>query len=120
MFNRIAHPLQQITNERFCILYGYGVEDSFLNEKGAEVDIHHSLYEELRLLGYEHIVFSSPHKALFYLDAQSKQPDTEHIEDKEPPTQYMSGFVNGPLGQYLYLRPTKREREDTNIDPKDR
>ncbi len=112
MFNRIAQQLQQITSERFGILYGYGVEDSFLSDKGIEVDIHQSLYEELKLLGYEHIIFSSPHKALFYLDAQSKDSVTEQVEeDKAPSTRYMSEFFNGPLGQYLYLQPAKREKE---------
>ena len=112
MFNRIAQQLQQITNERFGILYGYGVEDSFLSDKGIEVDIHQSLYEELKLLGYEHIVFSSPHKALFYLDEQSKNSVTEQVkEDKTPPIRHMGGFVDGPLGQYLYLRPATREKE---------
>ncbi|MGD8404210.1 MAG: AAA family ATPase [Anaerolineales bacterium] len=112
MFKRIAQQLQQITNERFGILYGYGVEDSFLNDKGIEVNIHQSLYEELKLLGYEHIVFSSPHKALFYLDTQSKEFVPGQVkEDKTPLARHMSGFVDGPLGQYLYLRPEKKERE---------
>ena len=91
MFKRLAHQLQQVTNERFCILYGNGVDDSFLSDKGIEFNLHQSLQEELKILGYEQIVFSAPNKALFYLDTQSKESISAQEEDIKVPPRRSNG-----------------------------
>jgi len=113
MFNRIAHQLQHISNERFCVFYGNGVDDSFLNDNGNECNLHQALQEELMSLGYEHIVFSAPHKALFYLGPQSEESDSAQVdEEKEPSTRQIKEFVEGPLGQYMYLKKPSRASND--------
>lgn len=112
MFNRLTSQLQQVTNERFCIVFGDGVDDSYLNDEGVEFNLHQSLQEELKSLGYEQIVFSSPQKALFYLDSPPQEsaplPDTNN---KKLPSRQMQGFGAGPLGEYLYLNPPIQDQD---------
>jgi len=113
MFDRIAQQLQRIVNERFLIFYGVGVDDSFLNESGNELNLQQSLHEELKLCGYRQIVFSAPHRALYNLDTQSTNLISHQlVENNEHPSeQKMEGFTEGPLGQYLYLRRPNRGLE---------
>lgn len=88
------------------------MDDSFIGEDGVEFNLNQSLQLELKNLGYDHIVFSAPHKALFYLDSQSEQfASVHHKENKELPSRQMNGFVDGPLGKYLYFR-----QPDHNLD----
>jgi SpoVK/Ycf46/Vps4 family AAA+-type ATPase len=114
MFNRIAYQLQQVNNERFCILFGEGVNDSYLNDKGVEFNLHQSLQEELKSLGYEQIVFSAPQKALFYLDTPPEEFASAPVENnQELPVRQMQGFAKGPLGGYLYLSQPPPELESS-------
>jgi SpoVK/Ycf46/Vps4 family AAA+-type ATPase len=71
MFARVAQALTASTGGRFCIVYGSGVEDAFINSRGEEQNIEHALLTELRLQGYRRVVFSSPHRPIFFLDEGS-------------------------------------------------
>ena len=119
MFARIAHNLSQLNNRRFCIVYGSGIEDSFINEDGKEFNFQQALFEELKQTGFERIVFSAPHKALYYLDSQSEALST-YSETKQgisgiDSKHKMSDFVEGPIGQYLFL-----EQPQSDIRANDR
>lgn len=72
MFDRVVRALSTPRAERFRILYGSGIEDIFLNEQGKEVNIEQALLTELQDQGFERIVYSAPHKPLFFLDARSR------------------------------------------------
>ena len=107
MFNRIAHKLTQLNNKRFCVLYGNGLEDSYICDGGFEFNFQQALHEELESVGFERIVLSAPHKALYYLDPESEalssSAPTKNGISKIADGHSMVDFVDGPLGQYLYL-----------------
>ena len=92
------------------VFYGGGVEDSFLGENGIEFNLQQALYEELNLCGFQQIVYSAPHRALYYLDSRSQDLSSQQLEeDSAPiPERQMVDFMDGPLGQYLYLRQPNR------------
>jgi SpoVK/Ycf46/Vps4 family AAA+-type ATPase len=114
MFDRIALKLSQLDNKRFCVLFGSGVEDSYLSDSGVEENFQQALYEELRSLGFERIVYSAPHKSLYYLDSRSEALSSHSAIKNGITTIPASGhsmldFAEGPMGQYLYLDPPQSE-----------
>jgi SpoVK/Ycf46/Vps4 family AAA+-type ATPase len=72
MFDRVVRALSTPGADRFRILYGSGIEDVFLDENGAELNIEQALQIELQDQGCECIVYSAPHKPLFFLDERSR------------------------------------------------
>ena len=58
-------------DDRFIIIYGKGVDDTYISEKYTEVTIEQVLWEQLHQKGYDRVVFYSPHRAIFYLDDRS-------------------------------------------------
>jgi SpoVK/Ycf46/Vps4 family AAA+-type ATPase len=104
MFDRIAQALATATPERFCILYGSGVEDVFISSNDAEQSIEHALFTELKALGYERVVYSAPHRPVFFLDEQSSTrtwpaaTQTSNREVKEGQTSYKTRVGSGPFG----------------------
>ena len=48
MFERVATALCASSAERFNIVYGPGIEDVFIHEDGAEVNIEQALFTELK------------------------------------------------------------------------
>src|SRR5829696_7756510 len=71
MFDRVTQALAGATPERFYILYGAGVEDVFIHNDGTELNIEQALFTELKAQGYERVVYSAPHRPVFFLDEQS-------------------------------------------------
>ena len=66
MFDRVTQALAGSTPERFYILYGSGVEDVFINDNGTELNIEQALFAELKAQRYERIVYSAPHRPVFF------------------------------------------------------
>lgn len=106
MTKRISDLIQRAVNERFLVLYGIGVEDSYLDENGKLLNLQQTLHAELNRGGFQQIVFSAPHRALYYQDSETKNLPSEQLNTNSEPSaeQKMEGFTEGPLGQYLYLR----------------
>ena len=71
MFERVAQALSASSPGRFGILYGSGVEDVFIDSKGEQVNIEQALLTELRSQGYRRVVYSAPHRPMFFLDETS-------------------------------------------------
>jgi hypothetical protein len=71
MFDRVAQALTTSSTERFCIVYGPGIEDIFIDDEGAELSIEGALQMELKLQGYQRVVYSAPHRPMFFLDEGS-------------------------------------------------
>ncbi len=71
MSDRVSKALATSHPERFYILYGSGVEDIFINTNGAESSIEQALLTELMAQGYGRVVFSAPHRPVFFLDERS-------------------------------------------------
>ena len=107
MFDRVAQALASPTAERFCILYGSGVEDVFINNDGAELNIEHALFTELKAQGYERIVYSAPHRPVFFLDEQSSTRTWPSATQAPAPavkverTPYRTRVGSGPFGPRL-------------------
>ena len=104
MFDRVAQALGTSTPERFCILYGSGVEDVFINKDGAELSIEQALFTELKSQGYDQIVYCAPHRPVFFLDEQSSrqtwpsasQTSAPSLKDEQTP--YKTRVGSGPFG----------------------
>lgn len=72
MFGRVLQALPADGHARFYILYGEGVEDVFVNNKYEELNIEQAIQTELKSQGFQRIVFSAPHRPIFFLDSQSE------------------------------------------------
>ncbi|HVN53095.1 MAG TPA: AAA family ATPase [Anaerolineaceae bacterium] len=68
---RIAAALHLELGGHFFILYGPGIEDTLINESHQDLTIERALWEHLRFLGFERIVFYAPHRQIYFFDAQS-------------------------------------------------
>lgn len=100
MFDRVAQALAVSSLERFCILYGSGVEDVFVHTDDTEWNIEQALQWELRSQGYQRVVYSAPHRPVFFLDQQSESltwPPTTKSGGKDR-TSYRTRVGSGPFG----------------------
>ncbi|HUE97807.1 MAG TPA: hypothetical protein VMN99_01055, partial [Anaerolineales bacterium] len=110
MFDRVAQALATSTPERFCILYGSGVEDVFINSDGVELNIEHALLAELKAQGYERVVYSAPHRPVFFLDERSaaltwtSTAQPSNLARGEERTAYKTRVGSGPFGPRLLKR----------------
>jgi SpoVK/Ycf46/Vps4 family AAA+-type ATPase len=107
MFDRVTQALAGATPERFYILYGSGVEDVFINQDGAELDIEQALFAELKVQGYDRVVYSAPHRPVFFLDEESSartwapttSPPNPALQEERTP--YRTRVGSGPFGPRL-------------------
>jgi Holliday junction resolvasome RuvABC ATP-dependent DNA helicase subunit len=112
MFDRVTQALISLIQERFCILYGSGIEDVFLNEDGVESNIEQALLTELTLQGYERVVYSAPHRPVFFLDDQSSaltwppNAQTAAPTEQEQQTSYRTRVGSGPFGPRMLKGPS--------------
>ncbi len=107
MFDRVTQALAAPAPERFCILFGSGVEDAFINNEGVELNVEQALFTELKAQGYERVVYSAPHRPVFFLDEQSSactwpsaaQTSNPHAREGKIP--YRTRVGSGPFGPRL-------------------
>jgi SpoVK/Ycf46/Vps4 family AAA+-type ATPase len=107
MFDRVAQALEAATSDRFCILYGSGVEDVFINKDGTELNIEQALFTELKARGYDQIIYSAPHRPVFFLDEGSSrrtwpsasQASARAVTGQQP--SYETRVGTGPLGPLM-------------------
>ena len=107
MFDRVTQALAGATPERFYILYGSGVEDVFIHNDGTELNIERALFTELKAQGYERVVYSAPHRPVFFLDEQSSTrtmsptPPAQSLTANAGHTPYKTRVGSGPFGPRL-------------------
>src|SRR5689334_22204953 len=107
MFERVTQALAGATPERFYILYGSGVEDVFMNNDGTELNIEQALFTELKAQGYERVVYSAPHRPVFFLDEQSSirtmspTAPAPSLKGNAGRTPYTTRVGSGPFGPRL-------------------
>src|SRR6476660_8178482 len=112
MFDRVAQALAASSPGRFYILYGSGIEDIFIDKGGAERNIEQAVFSELNLQGYERVVYSSPHRPVFFLDEQSSAhtwPSTAqpaNLRTREESTAHKTRVGSGPLGPRMLKSPS--------------
>lgn len=107
MFARIAQALPESSHARFYIFYGEGIEDVYINNNNDELNIEQALQTELKSQGYQRIVFSAPHRPIFFLDKQSEevtwpsasqQNTGDEISDSNS---YRTRVGSGPFGPQM-------------------
>jgi SpoVK/Ycf46/Vps4 family AAA+-type ATPase len=106
MFGRVAQALPVNGHARFYLLHGEGIEDVFLNNKCEELNIEKALLTELKSQGYQRIVYSSPHRPVFFLDKKSEEStwpsaDSSNPSPKEQPGTQRTKVGPGPFGSQL-------------------
>jgi SpoVK/Ycf46/Vps4 family AAA+-type ATPase len=112
MFERVAQALSASGPGRFSIVYGSGIEDVFINGNGGQVNIEQALLTELKSQGFRRVVYSAPHRPMFFLDETSSsltwpsasQPSGPRgAEDRSAQTTRVG---RGPLGARLLKSPS--------------
>lgn len=104
--SRINLLLPEQPDSRFIVMYGKGIEDTFITRELENVPIEHAILLRLKQQGYQRVIFYAPHRSVFYLDEVSQrltQPATQlHGE-------YLTSDINslpsGPLGSLELLQP---------------
>ncbi len=107
MFGRVTQAVPVNGHARFYILYGAGVEDVFVNNKCEELNIEKALLTELKSQGYQRVVFSAPHRPIFFLDKKSEDTTwpTSAISPmpatREDSSTYKTKVGPGPFGSQM-------------------
>ena len=107
MFERVAYALRASSAERFNIVYGAGIEDVFIDCDGGEVSIEQALFTELKSQGCTRIVYSSPHRPIFFLDEPSASLTWPSASQSSRPTRgeetrnRQTRVGSGPFGARL-------------------
>jgi SpoVK/Ycf46/Vps4 family AAA+-type ATPase len=112
---RISHILPKYLDQRFLILYGKGVTDSYFLSVRRERNIEQVLVRQLRERGYQRIVFFSAERSIYTIDPQSRaladpggiQADESNSEE----TRYNLG--GGPLGNVVLIHPPIQAEAET-------
>lgn len=91
-------------DSRFIIIYGKGVDDSFISDRFEEQNLEQVLHEQLLKKSFERAVFYSPHRSIFFLDEHSKElchPGSKAIQGKKQSVE--TKLAEGPLGSTQLL-----------------
>ena len=105
-----------VVDSRFIIVYGKGVDDTFITPRLMEQNLEHILWEALREQAFDRIAFYSPHRTIYYLDEQSEilsrpaPPQPSVTESQEQPR--MTYLTDGPLGNLALLNPSDHRTND--------
>lgn len=119
IIERIQSAFRLEGGSRFFIIYGPGVEDTFITSEFKEVDIERGLLSSLKALGYQRVVFVSPHKPLYYLDEESqillsplKKTEQARTYQKKTKNNKMTLLSGGPLEDSVIFNPLENQKED--------
>lgn len=115
---RLLEALNSARTNRFTLLYGVGVEDSFVTQDLEEIDILHALKITLHQQGFSRVYFIAPHRPVFTLDEEENelsmttlQPAIDHellpgplglAESREMPVDHVS--LTNTMGDLHALR----------------
>src|SRR5512133_957818 len=110
MFNRVRRALPVSAHARFFIVYGPGVENVFVDNKCDEQNIERAILTELRSQGYQRVVFSAPHRPVFFLDEKTEANIWPSVSQPTPvkqtnePTHYRTRVGSGPFGTQMLTK----------------
>src|SRR5512139_663421 len=107
MFSRVTKALPVTGHARFYILFGEGVEDVFIHNNGGELNIENAMLTELKSNLFQRVVFSAPHRPVFFLDQKSEnllwpsRSSSNHAATREPGGGYQTKMAPGPFGSQI-------------------
>jgi SpoVK/Ycf46/Vps4 family AAA+-type ATPase len=122
MFDRVAKALPANGHARFYILYGEGVEDVFINNNCEELNIENALLTELKSQGYQRVVYSAPHRPVFFLDRKSEDltwPSRKvatNPQIREEDSKYKTKVGPGPFGSRMLKSESSGMATKNNAD----
>lgn len=95
---------------RISILYGPGIEDTFISGDLQELSFEQSLLAALKESGIRRVAFTAPHKPVFFLDDESRQltfggADPNPDQGAADPASEMVFLNGGPLQRRLLIHP---------------
>ena len=67
LVERMARALQGSEGQRLRILYGVGVDDSFIAPGPREIGLEECLQSALQQAGYASVAFLAPHRPVYFL-----------------------------------------------------
>ncbi|MFC7829449.1 AAA family ATPase [Streptomyces sp. NPDC057375] len=117
------------TGEPFTVVYGPGVDDTFVGTDYRERNLDAALWHLLRARSCRYVAFSSQRRPLYFLDPESEarsrpsaraRPDTPARPgaDARGPELMRHPKLHGPLGRRV-VRPPARERNDVPAEGRD-
>lgn len=104
---RIQHILSAREKNRFVILYGAGIDDVFITSDLSIFNFEQAIHHELIEQGFRRIIFLSPHRSIYYLDAESQalaRPGNSD-EQRASNANEMQYLKDGPLANLFLLPP---------------
>ncbi|MBA4379094.1 MAG: hypothetical protein C0393_00115 [Anaerolinea sp.] len=122
MIERVNRPLEQNRGKRFYILYGTGIDDLFFDSSisnNFELPIENVIFTELKNQGYERVIFTSPHRSIYFLDNASEElswPIKNGIRPNDHPVHQMQRLDGGPLAGMMLFKPATKENSRTPLE----
>ncbi|MDR3575554.1 MAG: AAA family ATPase [Anaerolineaceae bacterium] len=114
-FERLKQIQRFANGGRFYILYGSGIEDTFISENYEEETIELALLQYLKSSGFQRVAFYSPHRSVYYLDKESQKlasPSYSHSSihnfDPSAPSR-MHVLKDGPLKDLVFYQTGQTE-----------
>lgn len=104
---RLLSKIKDKLEQRFIILYGFGLSDSFLTENFQELQLDLALLHTLKGLGYKRILYLSPQNPLHFLDEESKILSRHIIWEKRQDVlenRHLSEIQQGPFGNIHFFQ----------------
>jgi SpoVK/Ycf46/Vps4 family AAA+-type ATPase len=105
--NQLFPPDQ---DSRFMILYGKGIDDTFISPQYDEKQLEEILLSILKQRGHQRVIFYSPHKSIYYMDEAShllSQPKS--LQPKMNSIDSSDLMMSGPLGNINLIQPQNTE-----------
>ena len=118
MTDRLACTLDANPGVRFNILYGPGLEDAFLSSDCEEQTVEQALLDLLLLRGFERVVFTAPHRSIYFLDDRSRELSLPRKAASRrsvvaPQMQHLTG---GPLHGRMVFEPKAQASPNPSLE----
>ena len=114
---RFQYLLPSTLETRFLILYGKGVDDTYISERLVERGLPETILDSLKERGYQRVVFFSPHRSIYYLDQETQRKVHQPLQARataQASERYqaleglstpgrMEHLAGGPLGDLMLI-----------------
>ena len=103
-------------DSRFMILYGKGIDDTYISRQYDEKQLEEVLLSILKQRGYQRVIFYSPHKSVYYMDEESHlllQPKS--LQQKTNTIDSSDLMMSGPLGNINLIQPHNQQDDQSQV-----